>query len=411
MTTSSPAGLVPERLELLASLTDEPGRVCRTFLSPAMQRANALVGEWLAAAGGIVRHDGWGNLIGHFSGTRADARTLLLGSHLDTVRNAGKYDGPLGVLVALAAMEALHAEGITLPFHVDILAFADEEGARFHSAYLGSKAVAGLIVEADLGLRDAAGVSVGEAVAAFQQTPQVTLPQPLYRRDDLLGYVEVHIEQGPVLQEMNVPLGIVDHIAAQRRYLYTIEGRAGHAGTTPMNLRRDALAGAAECVLAFERKARTTPGLVATAGQLQVSPGSSNVIPQQAQVSLDIRHAEAEILQRACAELETEANTIAQARGLTLALSLVQQTTPVVCAPSLVGQLEAAVRPEQDTVPHLVSGAGHDAVILSRLTPAGMLFVRCRDGISHHPDEFVTADDIAAAVAALTRFLHQFDER
>ena len=318
MTSPFPARLVLERLDLLASLTDEPGCLCRTFLSPAMESANALVGEWMREAGGMVREDGWGNLIGHFPGAGANAPTLLLGSHLDTVRNAGKFDGPLGVLVVLAAMETLRADGIELPFHIDILAFADEEGARFHSAYLGSKAAAGLIAEADLGLRDAAGVSVGEAVAAFQKTTQVTLPQPLYRREELLGYVEVHIEQGPVLQEMNVALGIVDHIAAQRRYLYTIEGRAGHAGTTPMNLRRDALAGAAECVLAFEKKARTTPGLVATAGQLQVSPGSSNVIPQQAQVSLDIRHAEAGVLQQACAELETEAHAIAKARGLTL---------------------------------------------------------------------------------------------
>jgi allantoate deiminase len=397
-----------DRLNELAAITDQPGVTTRTFLSPAMARANALVGGWLNRAGAAVVEDGWGNLIGHFSGALPEAKTLLLGSHLDTVPNAGKYDGPLGVLVALAALEDLAARGVRLPFHVDVIGFSDEEGTRFHSAYLGSGALAGVLTEADLELRDAQGVTVREAVANYQGAEKIELPAPRYQREQLLGYVEVHIEQGPVLQNLNCALGVVDAIAAQTRLVYTVDGKASHAGTTPMLMRRDALAGAAEVVLATERLALETPGLVATVGQLIVEPNASNVIPQRVRFSVDIRHPERRIADDACVRLAAKSAEIATHRQLRFSHELVQRTDGIQCDARLVDALTQAAKSVQNSIPHLVSGAGHDGIILSRITPIGMVFVRCKDGLSHHPDEHVDLPDLAAAITALTHFLENF---
>jgi allantoate deiminase len=397
-----------DRIDELAAISDAPDQLIRTFLSPAMQRANALVGGWMKALGGEVGEDGWGNLIGHFAGSAPDAKTLLLGSHLDTVPNAGKFDGPLGVLIALAALEALAERGVRLPFHVDVLGFSDEEGTRFHSAYLGSGALAGVITEADLERRDAQGITVREAVTKYQGVGEIALPSLRYQSEQLLGYIEVHLEQGPVLQEMDRALGVVDAIAAQTRLVYTLEGRAGHAGTTPMPMRQDALAGAAEIVLLVERIGRRTPGLVATVGQLHVGPGASNVIPDRIRFSVDLRHPLRQTADDACAILADEAGIIAGHRGLKISHSAVQSTDGVPCDSRLVEQLAQAAKSSQSSVPHLISGAGHDGVILSQITPFAMLFVRCRDGLSHHPDEHVTLADIGAACAALTSFLENF---
>jgi allantoate deiminase len=397
-----------DQIHHLATLTDEPDVVTRTFLSPAMATANVLVGGWMKEAGGEVSEDGWGNLIGHWAAATDDAPTLLLGSHLDTVPNAGKFDGPLGVLVALASVKSLAARDLRLPFHVDIIGFSDEEGTRFHSAYLGSSALAGLLKETDFDLRDGCGISLRQAVATYQRIAEVKPPAARYRPRQLLGYVEVHIEQGPVLEKMGLPLGVVDAIAAQYRLVYTLEGRAGHAGTTPMNLRADALAGAAELVLAIEQIGLFTPGLVATVGQLQVEPGASNVIPNHVHLSVDIRHAETSVAKEACAQLAAKAEAIAKSRGLQISHVVVQNTDGVNCAPDLVRKLVQAVEKQQPSVPHLVSGAGHDGIILSRVTSAAMLFVRCKNGLSHHPDEHVDLSDIAAAIRALTTFLENF---
>jgi allantoate deiminase len=396
------------RLEELALVTDEPGVLTRTFLSPAMARANALVGGWFAEAGGKVEEDGWGNLIGHWPGATKDAATLLLGSHLDSVRNAGRFDGPMGVLVALAALQLLAQRGVKLPIAVDVLGFSDEEGTRFHSAYLGSKALAGVITEAELSLRDGEGISVAEAVAAYQGVKTVMPPAARYPGEGLLGYVEVHLEQGPVLEQKGLALGVVDHIAAQTRLIYEIGGKAGHAGTTPMNLRRDALAGAAELVLAIERLGLAEKGLVATVGQFQIGPGVSNVIPDKVKFSVDIRHPDVAVVEKTCAALKEQAVAVAQRRQLAEASHVVQSTAGVACSPDLTGRLATAVARRQPEVPHLVSGAGHDGIVLSRLTPMAMLFVRCRDGLSHHPDELVAVADIAASIAALADFLETF---
>jgi allantoate deiminase len=406
----SPARLF-QRLNQLASLTDEPGSICRTFLSPAMRQANALVGGWMQEAGCEVTVDGWGNLIGHLPGPSPAAPTLLIGSHLDTVRNAGKFDGPLGVLIALECIYALSELKFLPPFHLDILGFSDEEGTRFHTAYLGSKALTGLIEPKDLDLRDAQGIRLGDAVASFQGVDSLALPRPRYRPDQLLGYLEVHIEQGPVLQDLDQPLGIVDAIAAQNRYVFTFAGCAGHAGTTPMNLRHDALAGAAEFVLAVEALGRRVPGLVATVGQLQVGPDVSNVIPDKVRLSVDIRHAELRLLEESCSQLADTSQKIASQRGLEVNSSLIQATQPVACAPRLIRLWDRVLDRGYQPPPHLISGAGHDGVILSQLTEVSMLFVRCKDGLSHHPAEETTPTDAAAAIAALVEFLQHFHER
>jgi len=406
MGSDSPLALKTlERIHQLAALTDEPGSICRTFLSPAMRQANARVGAWMTELGCQVSEDGWGNLIGHLAGTSREAPTLLLGSHLDTVPNAGKFDGPLGVLVALSSLESLANHNIRLPFHVDIIGFSDEEGTRFHTAYLGSKALAGLFDETDLNMRDSRGLSVREAVAAFQGVEEISLPVSRYRAEQLLGYVEVHIEQGPVLEQLGQALGVVDSIAAQTRLAYTVEGRAGHAGTTPMKLRKDALAGAAELILAVEQIGCRTAGLVATIGQLQVQPGASNVIPDRVCLSVDIRHPERRMVDEACSQLASEVEALACKRGLGVAHTTIQSTDGVACSSRLIQQLAHAVERHQSSVPHLASGAGHDGIILSRLTPIAMLFVRCKDGLSHHPNEHVDLVDIDAACTALAHFL------
>jgi allantoate deiminase len=397
-----------DRIGVLGAITDKPDVICRTFLSPAMQQANALVGGWMRELGGDVEEDGWGNLIGHFASAVPDAPTLLLGSHLDTVPNAGKFDGPLGVLAALASLESLKSRGIQLPFHVDVIGFSDEEGTRFHSAYLGSQALVGVISETDLDLRDAKGISVREAVAAHQGVEKLPLPVPRYHAENLLGYVEVHIEQGPVLEAEGVALGVVDAIAAQTRLVYTVEGKAGHAGTTPMKLRKDALVGAANMILLVQRTGLSTVGLVATVGQVTVEPGASNVIPSRVHFSVDIRHPQQRVAEEACALLARECQAIADNLGLHVSHVTVQSTNGVPCEPRFIEHLAQAVKNTQRFVPHLISGAGHDGIILSRITPMAMLFVRCKDGLSHHPDEHVELADIDAAITALTFFLEHF---
>ncbi len=398
-----------QRIDELAALTDEPPGLCRTFLSPAMREANQLVGGWMEELGASVNVDGWGNLIGSFFTRAGGGATLLLGSHLDTVRNAGKYDGPLGVIVALEAVAELKRRGIELPYQLDVLGFSDEEGTRFQSAYLGSKAIAGQVGEADMDLKDAKGISIREAVAAFQNVPPEDLQLPIarYQSADLLGYVEGHIEQGPVLEDMDRPLGVVEHIAAQNRLVFLFEGVMGHAGTTPMKLRRDALAAAAEFVLLLEKMAHDTPSLVATVGQLDVQPGVSNVIPGRVRLSVDIRHANDEALRLATAQMHAQAKDLSTRRGITISSTLIQSTRAVQCAPHLVERLARAIDAQPGAVPRLTSGAGHDGVILSRLTNMGMIFVRCQDGLSHNPLESVTARDVSAACEALVRFLIQ----
>jgi allantoate deiminase len=439
------------RLDRLAEITDVPGEITRTYLSQAMARANTQVAEWMKAAGLAVREDAVGNLIGRQDGS---GKTLLLGSHLDTVRNAGRFDGPLGVLLPLAALSVLRAEGVVLPYAVDVLGFAEEEGVRFASAYLGSKGFIGRLRAADLARQDESGETIadllkrrhqagaaitgplkrrGEDGIAIAGPPEgrglhVLLPAAAYRRSQLLGYVETHIEQGPVLEQRGLPVGVVSAIAGQIRGRITFRGKAGHAGTTPMNLRQDALAGAAEWIGEVERYAgarrpsggpRPVPAhgarkidwqsgpspLVATVGTLTVKPGASNVIPAEAVLSLDIRHPVDRVLQSELAVLLAAGRRIARRRGLKFGWEATQHNGAVACDAALSDLLAASVQAAGVTPIRLVSGAGHDGVVISALTPIAMLFVRCRGGLSHHPDEYASPADLTVALRVLCDFL------
>ncbi len=399
----SHASLALARCDELARWSEEAGRLTRRFATPALAAARATVAGWMHAAGMEVRRDNVGNLIGRYTGARPAAGTLLLGSHLDSVRDAGRYDGPLGILAALACVERLHAAGRRLPFAVEVAAFADEEGVRFGTAYLGSAALAGRFDPAWLDLRDEGGVTLAEAIRADGGDP-AAIPADRHP-GGLLGYCEAHIEQGPVLEARGLPLGIVSAIAGQGRYALSFRGEAGHAGTVPMALRRDALCAAAEFVLAAEHLARERPGLVATVGQIAAEPGASNVIPGRATLSLDVRHHDDSAREAATGDLRAAAARIAAARGVALDWQVAQEHPATPCDPALTARLARAIEAAGYPVLALPSGAGHDAVMLAPIAPVAMLFIRCAGGISHNPAESVAAEDVAAAIEAMERFL------
>jgi allantoate deiminase len=394
--------IVIERCQYLARCSEEPDAITRPFASEAMQCAHERVGEWMREAGMAVRRDNVGNLRGRVEG--AGQTTLLLGSHLDSVRDAGKYDGPLGVMVAIAAVQRLHDAGRRLPFAIEVLAFADEEGLRFGSTYLGSRAVAGSFDPADLDRTDGDGIAMRDVITGFGGDPE-RIDEDKWRGGRLLGYCEVHIEQGPVLEARNLPVGVVSAIAGQERHRITFTGEAAHAGTTPMDKRRDALIAASVFVQAVEDYARSAEGLVATVGQLEVRPGVANVIPGEVALSLDIRHpadSERVIASRRLLEIAAE---IAKHRNIGLASSQISADATVPCSRRLVSVLSRAVQDLGHPVVELASGAGHDAVAMSALTEVGMLFVRCKGGVSHNPAESVTTEDVAVAIDVVSRFL------
>ncbi len=395
---------VMERCRELSAVSEEEGRLTRRFATPAMARANDLVGGWMAAAGMAVRTDAAGNLVGRIEGADRAAGTLLLGSHLDTVRDAGAFDGPLGVLVAVACVERLRAEGTALPFAIEVLGFSDEEGLRYGTAYLGSRAVAGSFDPGLLGLVDDDGVTVADALRAFGGAPQ-DVAGAARRGEPLLGYCEVHIEQGPVLEGRGVPVGVVSAIAGASRAELDFSGRAGHAGTVPMDARHDAACAAAEWVLAVEGAGRAEPGLVATVGRLEARPGAANVVPGAAVASLDVRHADDVVREAAVSGLRAEARRIGAARGVEVGWREVMSTPAVTADGALTAALSAAVAERGLPVVTLPSGAGHDGVALAELTGVAMLFVRCAGGISHHPDESVEEADVAVALDVLHGFV------
>ncbi len=405
-----PGATVHARCLELATVSDEPGRLTRPFASSAMDRANGLVAGWMTEAGLTVRRDAAGNLVGHLAGADPGAGTFLLGSHLDTVRDAGAFDGPLGVLVAVEALARLRAAGERLPFAVDVLGFSDEEGLRFGTAYLGSRAVVGALGPELLALTDADGVSVARALRDFGCDPAL-LPRASRRGERVLGYLEVHMEQGPVLEELGRPVGVVGSIAGATRLAATFTGVAGHAGTVPMALRHDALCAAAEWVLAVEAQARRVDGLRATVGQLQVRPGAPNVVPGSVVATLDARHADDAVREATVRELGTTAAQVASTRGVDVALQTRLVTPAVAVDATLTQLLTDAVAGAGVPPTVLSSGAGHDAVMLARLTGVAMLFVRCAGGLSHHPDESVAPDDIDVAVRVLVDVLRALAAR
>jgi allantoate deiminase len=403
------AQTVMERVQALGQISEETGRLTRTFGSSAMRRANELVGTWMREAGMAVREDAIGNLIGSYAprrrskGTTQDSKLLLIGSHLDTVRDAGRFDGALGVLLALACVEQLRRRRTRLPFGIEVVGFSDEEGVRFHSPYLGSKAIAGKLVP-ELNRTDANGVTLAEAIRDFGGDPDALAGTRL-DPGRLLGYLEVHIEQGPVLEQKKLALGVVKAIAGQTRLKLTFTGHAGHAGATPMNLRRDALCAAAEFLLDAELLGRSREELVATVGEITALPGASNVIPGEVRLSLDLRHPLDSVRQEATDELQNRAAAIATGRKVHLDWQLVHQTAAVKCDDRLSALLGEALKRHQKEAILLQSGAGHDAAMLAAVAPVVMLFVRCKGGLSHHPDESASLEDVRMAISVVNDFL------
>jgi allantoate deiminase/N-carbamoyl-L-amino-acid hydrolase len=386
---------------------DEQGLTC-AYLTPAHQRTASQLADWMVAAGMEVSIDAVGNVVGRYAADKPDAKTLITGSHYDTVRNGGKYDGRLGILLPLAIVKHLHERGERLPYHLEVIGFAEEEGVRFRSTFLGSNAVTGRFDLALLDQQDADGVTMREALESAGHDPAAI---PAIARDPatLLGYVEVHIEQGPVLLEKGLPLGVVTAIAGSSRYSLELEGLASHAGTTPMTMRRDAAAAAAEIVLLVEQRCGNGGSLVGTVGQLAVPDGSVNVIPGRCRLSLDIRAASDEERLAAVQDIFEGIESICARRRIEYKLEKLLEAAAAPCAPRLMDQLGEAVQRAGLPRFDLLSGAGHDAMAMAAITEVAMLFTRCGNGgISHNPLETMTADDADVAARVLLDFFRSY---
>jgi len=404
--TESATSKVLFRCQTLAGFSEDAHRTRRTFLSPPMRSCHSEIAQWLAPLGVSARVDAAGNLRAVYPGASPDAPRLLIGSHLDTVPNAGAYDGILGVILAVALLETL--EGRRLPFAIEILGLSEEEGVRFGVPFIGSRALIGRLDKELLNHCDANEISVRTAIENFglraAEIPQATLSA------DVLGYLEFHIEQGPVLDDLGLPLAAVEAIAGQSRLEFTFTGRANHAGTTPMHLRYDSLAAAAEWIVAVEKKACEVQGLAATVGVIDAEPGATNCIAGQTRVSLDARHASDEVRHSAIGELTSQANEIAARRELQVTAKTLFDQRAVPLDPFLVDQIARAMRQTGCEPYRMVSGAGHDAMILAERVPSAMMFLRTPGGISHHPSETVQAGDIAKAIACGMQLLEQLAE-
>jgi allantoate deiminase len=395
------------RCDVAATFSEEPGRITRTFCSPAMAELHAALRGWMQAAGMTCRVDAAGNLFGRLeSPLRPNAPALLIGSHLDSVPNAGKYDGVLGVMLGLALAEAVKRSGLHLPFDIEIVGFSEEEGVRYGVPFIGSRALIGDCDEALLQRQDANGVSVAEALRGFGCNPDriASAEAPAER---YLAYLEPHIEQGPVLESENSPLSVVTAIAGQTRATIRFVGTAGHAGTVPMALRRDALAAAAEWITQVERIGQLTPGLVATVGTIEVLPSAGNVIPGEARLRLDIRHTDDAVRNVAVDELQQLGRSLAVRRGIEFEFSVEHEHAAVAMDQQATEFLKQSIVDAGHRPIELPSGAGHDAAVMARRWRAAMLFVRCRGGVSHHPDESVTLADVTSALTALWHFVQR----
>jgi hydantoinase/carbamoylase family amidase len=395
-----------QRINELAAISEMPGVVTRTLGTDAFIKGRTLVTHWMQQAGLETRIDAIGNIRGRLVSNKSDAKTLVIASHIDTVVNAGKFDGPLGVLMGLALLEQLIESKTPLPFNIELIAFCDEEGVRFHTTYLGSKVVAGQFDNNLLTKQDATGTTLQEVIKAMGGNTSL-LQQDAIRAEDWLGYFEIHIEQGPVLFEKNIPVGIVTAIAGQKRIALTFKGEAGHAGTVPMHMRSDALCAASEFILEVERFAGShLRQVVATVGTLQITHAASNVIPGEVSCTLDLRSPDQQVLSSCYSHLEQLGSAICQHRKIDLTWEPIQESNPVSCNTVMNHFLKQSVQQAGYQVVNLVSGAGHDAVAIAPVSPVAMLFVRCFKGISHNPLEDVELKDMAAAVEVSASFIH-----
>lgn len=387
----------------LACFSEDAGSTRRTFLSPPMRDCHREITRWAEPLCGQIRVDAAGNLRAFYPAEHPNAPRLVLGSHLDTVPNAGAYDGVLGIVLAIALLHALGAK--RLPFGIEVVGFSEEEGVRFGTPFIGSRALVGRLDEELLNRHDTNGISVRQAIQDYglnlSEIPRAAL------KDDTLAYLEFHIEQGPVLETLGRPLGVVEAIAGQTRMEFVFLGRANHAGTTPMHLRHDALAAAAEWIIAAERVAQSKPGLVATVGQVEAKPGAANVIAGETRLTLDLRHKSDDVRSNAADILVRQAKEIAERRGLSIRRRVLLSQSPVAMDPFLVDQIEKAIR-KTGCHPHrMVSGAGHDAMILAERVPAAMIFLRTPGGISHDPAESVEIEDVEKALECGLHLLDQ----
>jgi len=385
------------RCRALALHTEEPGFTTRWFLAASMHDVHRDLSAWMRSCGMTTRVDGVGNLRARYPARDVGAPVLFIGSHLDTVPRAGAFDGILGVVIGVKLVELLG--GRRLPFAIEVAGFSEEEGVRFGFPFIGSRALIDELDPTLLMKRDQDGVSVAEAIRAFG------LDEVMQGEEQAHAYLEFHIEQGPVLESLGLPLGLVVAIAGQTRARVMFEGRAGHAGTTPMAARRDALACAAEWIGEVERYATDTIGMVATVGRTEVLPGAPNVVPSVAKLTLDLRHEQDSIRECGVGHLLTRAGTIAARRGIQVNSEMVSDQAAVRMDSRLTEMLRVAVEHAGHTVHRMASGAGHDAMIMARKMPTAMLFLRSPGGLSHHPDESVLAQDVAAALAVGVEFL------
>ncbi len=401
---------VMERLDRLAGFTEEPGKLIRRYLTPAHRQAAEQVRDWMVQASMAAHIDAAGNVVGRYEAAAAGAPALVLGSHIDTVADAGKYDGNLGVVAAIACVGALKDAGIRLPCALEVAAFGDEEGVRFPVALTGSRTMAGRLAPDVLGAMDADGITLEQALRDFGGDP-ATLPAAARRKEDVLAYAELHIEQGPVLEAEGLPVGIVTAINGATRYAVTVTGQAGHAGTVPMALRRDALAAAAEMVLTVEALAAGTPDLLATVGALSVAPGVANVIPGSVRFTIDLRSPVDGVRHNAERALFDRVRAIAASRSVAAGIEKTHEAPAVACAPDLIALFEGGVEAAGIRPFRLPSGAGHDGQAMTALCPIAMLFVRCAGGISHNPAESISAEDADIAVRIFYDFVLRFGAR
>ncbi|WP_445004051.1 allantoate amidohydrolase [Halomonas mongoliensis] len=356
--------------------------------------------EWMEGLGMSVRQDNAANLIGRHASATPGARTLLIGSHQDTVPNGGKYDGMMGVILALALVQYLRENAISLPFHIDVVAFSDEEGTRFSSTLLGSKVLAGTFEPAMLQATDDEGVTLEAALKAFGCDP-ARIPEDRYRPEEVLAFLEAHIEQGPQLEQASLPVGVVSAITGIERHQITVHGLAGHAGTVPMALRQDALVGAAEVIRHVDALCKATNDLVGVVGKIENAPNGVNVIPQTTTLSIELRSPDDDLRRRARGQLLEQIRASLEALGLTFDHAQTYEQSAVQCSSWLTATLEEAVQDSGITPRVLFSGAGHDGLAMAKLCDIGMLFVRCRKGISHHPSEAIEPEDLTTAVEVL----------
>ena len=397
------------RAELLAAITQDAPRVTRAYLTPEHRCAGERIASWMREAGMSVHWDALGNVVGRYEGDVADAPVLMTGSHLDTVRNAGRYDGLFGILSPIACVADLHRRGLRLPVAIEVVAFGDEEGVRFGVTLIGSKAMAGAFNPAWLDCIDADGLSMRDALREFGGDPDAVASVDR-RGKGVVAFIESHIEQGPVLLDAGLSLGVVTAIAGASRIRCVVTGLAGHAGTVPMSARQDALAAASEMVLALERHCTVQPGLVGTVGRMTVLPGAVNVIPQDVEFTVDLRSGVDATRRAALEALRAEFAAIAARRRVRLDFEPFFELIAAPCDDRLQQQFADAIAAQWLPVKHLPSGAGHDAMSFPAVCPMAMLFVRCGNGgISHHPDETMTLDDADAATEVLLRFLEHFE--